>query len=146
MAAKKKNLSNASEEILIKCIILVIPTYIMQRLLLPRGFIHDIEVMILRFFYRGNEGASKIHWKAGEVCCNANKDGGSGFRDLESFNHALITKQIGRLITRPNSLVSQILQAKYFPHADISRADLGSRPSYIWRSFLEGRDLMFAGL
>lgn len=41
-------------------------------------------------------------------------EGGLGFRDLVDFNTALLAKQLWRVITKPNLLVSKVLRAKYF--------------------------------
>lgn len=50
------------------------------------------------------------------------KDGGGmGSRDLEAFNTALLGKQIWRLITKPNLLMSKVIRGKYFPNGIFSR-------------------------
>jgi hypothetical protein len=72
--------------------------------------------------------------------------GGLGFRDLEWFNLALLAKQGWRIIQNPDSLASKILKEKYFPQASFLNAQLGRRPSYIWRSFLNARSLLKEGL
>ncbi|KAJ8438337.1 hypothetical protein Cgig2_013385 [Carnegiea gigantea] len=55
------------------------------------------------------------------------------------------SKQFWRLLKSPNSLISCILQAKYFPNCSILGAGLGHRPSFIWRSILGVRDLVKSG-
>lgn len=50
------------------------------------------------------------------------------------FNRGLLAKQVWRIINEPLSLMAQILKARYFKHVDIMDANLGSNPSYIWRS------------
>ena len=35
---------------------------------------------------------------------------GLGFKDLEAFNKALLGKQVWRLLTKPNLLVSKVLK------------------------------------
>lgn len=64
------------------------------------------------------------------------RNGGLSFLDLESFNLALLCKQGWRIIKNPISLLSRVMQAKYFPLVEFSSATLGYRPSYIWRSIL----------
>lgn len=46
----------------------------------------------------------------------------------------------------PNTLSAQILKAVYYPSDDFLSAQLGSRPSQIWRSILEGREVLKQGL
>jgi hypothetical protein len=73
-------------------------------------------------------------------------DRGLGFRDMELFNLALLTRQAWRLLTSPNTLSARILKAIYYPNEDILSAELGSRPSKIWRAISEGRDALRFGL
>jgi hypothetical protein len=72
--------------------------------------------------------------------------GGLGFRDLVSFNKALLAKQGWRLLQDPDSMVGKILKAKYFPNESFLKAKLGSKPSYAWRSLFGSRDLLFQEL
>jgi hypothetical protein len=70
--------------------------------------------------------------------------GGLGFRDLIMFNKALLAKQCWRLIQNPDSLISQIIKAKYYPNSSFLDSDLGKRPSFIWRSFMAAKELSFS--
>ena len=61
-----------------------------------------------------------------------------GFRDLHSFNLAMLAKQVWRLIANPDSLCAQILRAKYYPSGDILQAGLKSGSSFTWQSLVAG--------
>jgi len=39
-------------------------------------------------------------------------------------------------------MVVNILQAKYFPNSTFLQANLGSKPSYVWRSLFNSRELL----
>ncbi|KAL0459962.1 UNVERIFIED_CONTAM: putative mitochondrial protein [Sesamum latifolium] len=71
-------------------------------------------------------------------------DGGLGFRNLEASNLALLAKQLWRLLSRPDSLISRVLRAKYFPHSHLFDARLGARPSFTWRSIMAAMALFWA--
>ncbi|KAL4316426.1 hypothetical protein AHAS_Ahas15G0283900 [Arachis hypogaea] len=46
----------------------------------------------------------------------------------------------------PNSTISRMLKAKYFRYTDFLHAEIGSVPSWGWRSVLEGRKMIEKGL
>lgn len=69
-----------------------------------------------------------------------------GFQWLENFNIALLAKQGWRLITQPDSLLSKVLKAKYYPDTDFMNAQLGNLPSYSWKSVWAARGLLDNGL
>ncbi|KAL0418839.1 UNVERIFIED_CONTAM: hypothetical protein Sradi_1297400 [Sesamum radiatum] len=46
----------------------------------------------------------------------------------------------------PDSLLHFVLQQKYFPNSSFCNANFGAAPSYTWRSLLQSRDILVAGL
>lgn len=68
-----------------------------------------------------------------------------GFKDMSSFNQAMLAKQGWRLIQNPDSLAAAILKARYFKKTDFLNAPVGSNPSYIWRSLLWGQQVILKG-
>lgn len=65
---------------------------------------------------------------------HAEREGGLGFRDLESFNMALLAKQGWRLLKSPESLAATIFKEKYYRHSSFLDAKLSSLPYLMWRS------------
>jgi hypothetical protein len=67
------------------------------------------------------------------------------FRDLESFNRALLAKQIWRLLLEPDSLCARVLRARYYPVGKLLNARMKSGSSYTWQSILVGLDCFKKG-
>lgn len=78
--------------------------------------------------------------------CLPKEQGGMGFRDLKTFNIALLAKQGWRLHNHSNSLFYRVFKAKYFPHSNFVNAVTGSRPSYVRQSILAAQGIVRKGL
>jgi ribonuclease HI len=59
---------------------------------------------------------------------------------------ALLAKQGWRIIQNPDSLVGRIYKEKYFRHSTFLDSDIGSNPSYAWRSIWSAKPLLQKGL
>lgn len=49
-------------------------------------------------------------------------------------------------MSKPNSLVSRVFKARYYPNTNFLEARMGDNPSYIWRSIMEAQGLVTAGI
>jgi hypothetical protein len=127
---KEKFLSHAGKEILIKSVIQAIPTYTMSVFRLPKTLCREINAIIGRFWWGHKEKDSKIAWMAWTGLGRNKLDGGLGYRDLITFNNALLAKQGWRLTKFPDTLVGRIFREKYYPTWDILGSSLGFHPLY----------------
>jgi hypothetical protein len=143
---KETFLSQAGKEVLLKAVVHAIPTYTVSVFQLPKTLCKDINSLMSKFLWGFNKEDNKAAWMSWSKLGRTKERGGLGFRDLEWFNLALLAKQGWRIIQNPDSLASKILKEKYFPQASFLNAQLGRRPSYIWRSFWNARSLLEEGL
>lgn len=66
---KKKLLSRAGKEILIKAVIQAIPTYLMSLYKFPVAIIHEISSAMAWFWCGGKGEARKMHWLSWDKMC-----------------------------------------------------------------------------
>jgi hypothetical protein len=143
---KIKFLSQAGKEILLKAVVQAIPTYSMNVFLLPKALCSSINSLMQRFWWGHMNKESRIHWMSWGRMGITKEKGGLGFREFSSFNKAMLAKQYWRLWKYPDSLVSRILKAKYFPNCDVLEATLRAKPSYAWRSIFSSQNILKEGL
>ncbi|KAL8146376.1 hypothetical protein AgCh_004207 [Apium graveolens] len=142
-----KFISRGGKEILVKSIVQALPSYAMNVFLLPLEITRDIEKSISKFWWNSSQSsASKINWMSWERMAKYKTAGGMGFRNFRDFNIAMLGKQGWRFITNPSSLVSRLYKEKYFADTEFIHAKVGNNPSFIWRSIVEAKQLLIAGI
>ncbi|XP_062075810.1 uncharacterized protein LOC133779929 [Humulus lupulus] len=138
-------LSRAGKETLLKTVAQALPNYAMSVFLLPLQLSRDIERLMCKYWWRSSSNKAKIHWMSWDRMSKPKADGGLGFRSLHDFNVALLGKQGWRLLKYPNTLVSKVYKSRYYPTCNFLSANLGSSPSFIWRSIMEAHHLIKQG-
>jgi hypothetical protein len=143
---KIKFLFQAGKEILLKAVVRAIPTNSISVFLILITLCRDLKGMMQRFWWGHMANDSRVHWMSWERMGRSKSRAGLGFKDLIMFSKALLAKQGWGILKDPQSLVTQVLKAKYFPHDYFLTADMGNKPSYVWKSLLSSRDLLKDGL
>ena len=67
------------------------------------------------------------------------------FRDLRSFNLAMLAKQGLRMLQDQNSLLSRCFKAKYFPRCGFLEVTDCLNSSYVWKSVLVAKQILKQG-
>ncbi|XP_021762976.1 uncharacterized protein LOC110727703 [Chenopodium quinoa] len=143
---KERLLSQAGKEILIKAVAQAIPVYMMGLFRIPDCVLNEINSMIAKFWWGSRGSERKIHWVSWKKLCLPKQLGGMGFRDLGTFNQALLAKQGWRLLNDSKSLVYSVLKARYFKNGEFISAPRGYDPSFVWRSIWGAKSLLVDGL
>ncbi|XP_059668809.1 uncharacterized protein LOC132313890 [Cornus florida] len=92
-----------------------------------------LQQKMMRFWWSGSEDLTHSHWIKWDSLCQQKKDGGLGFKDLRSFNMALLSKLTLRLFKGDTSLLFQSLKAKYFHNCSFLDSHCKTTASWIWR-------------
>jgi len=142
---QEKLLSQGGKELLIKSIAQAVPVYSMMVFQIPKNICKGITNAISHY-WRGDDNDHKwIHWQEWWKMCMPKGSGGMGFRDLQSFNLAMLAKQVWRLLREPDSLCATVLRAKYYPDGKLLNAKRKSGSSYTWQSILAGLECFKLG-
>lgn len=72
-------------------------------------------------------------------------EGGLGFRNIHTFNLALLAKQGWHLIYDLNSLMAKVFKAKYHPLFSFLKASVNPNGSYYWKSLCAVRTVLTRG-
>ena len=139
---KEKLLSQAGKEVMLKSVILAMPTYAKGCIRLSKGVCVDICKEMAKFWWGGNDKDRQIHWLGSERLTDVKGNGGLGFRDLMEFNTAMLARQLWRILTRPNLMMSRILKGRYFKGEAIWKMNIHESDSWMWKSVLSACELL----
>jgi hypothetical protein len=142
---KEKLLSQGGKELLIKSIAQAVPVYSMMVFQIPKNICKGITNAISHYKWGDDNDHKWIHWQEWWKMCMPKGSGGMGFRDLQSFNLAMLAKQVWRLLREPDSLCATVLRAKYYPDGKLLNAKRKSVSSYTWQSILAGLECFKLG-
>lgn len=143
---KNMYLSQASKEVLLKLVVQALRAYAMSLFLLPWKICKNMVSSMTNLWWSYMNKSRGIHWRAWKRLGETKSYGGLGFRDLEGFNKALLAKQVWHLLKNPDSLAGRTLKVKYFPSTNFLEANLGRKPSLLWRSLKSSFDVIKEGM
>ncbi|XP_027067847.1 uncharacterized mitochondrial protein AtMg00310-like [Coffea arabica] len=143
---EKQMLSSARKEALIKSVIQAMPNYAMACFKLLEGLCKDICKYLANFWWGSVQQDRKMHWTSWKKLSEVKGKGGLGFRDLEAFNEALLAKQLWRIITFPNLLMSKVIRAKFLKDPNGLENNPSQSASWTWKSIHSAWRLIQRGL
>ncbi|XP_027150078.1 uncharacterized protein LOC113750280 [Coffea eugenioides] len=131
---KDKMLSFVGKEVLLKFVALALPSYAMSVFKLSAELCKELYGMMAKFWWGGDSREKKMHWKSWADISDVKGKGRLGFQDIQCFNTALLAKQVWRMLTNSNLLVSKMVKGRYFPKSSILDAQVKNGASWIWQS------------
>lgn len=108
-----KFLSTAGKLVLLKSVLATMPSYAMSCFKLPMSLCKRIQSALTRFWWDTNTTKKKMAWISWDKLTKAKKEGGLGFRDIQSFNDAMLAKLSSRILEEPNCVLARVLKGKY---------------------------------
>ena len=119
---ESKRLRQGGEGIMLTAGGMAMPSHPMACFKLHTKVWRELSSKMADYWWGDNDGKKKIHWIGWKKMAAKRSKGGLGFKDLQLFNKALLAKQVWKLITQPNLLVSKVLKEKYYPKLSVSIA------------------------
>ncbi|XP_022553759.1 uncharacterized protein LOC111203903 [Brassica napus] len=141
-----KLLSGAGKLVLLKYVLVMIPSYAMSCFNLPQSLCKQIQSVLTWFWWDLKPEIRRLCWVSWEKLTMPKNAGGLGFCDIEHFNDALLAKLAWRLLKHPDSLLGQILLGKYCRQNDLLSCSSSGAMSHGWRGILAGREVIKRGL
>ena len=111
----------------------------------PNTLCDEMTSMVRKFWWGQTNEKTKMSQLSWNKVCTPKEEGGLGFRDLKTCNLALLAKQGWWHQTNTFSLVYRALKARYFPNGDFWGAEMGSWPSFTWRSIIAAQKIVRKG-
>lgn len=127
---------------MLQSVLSAMPSYAMSCFKLPQSLCKRIQSALTRFWWDSSPDKRKICWVSWKKIAKPKQYGGLGFKDLNSFNNALLAKLSWRILNNPQGLLARTLEGKYYNQAPFLESGVPNSSSHGWRSICIGRDLL----
>ncbi|KAJ0856584.1 putative reverse transcriptase zinc-binding domain-containing protein [Helianthus annuus] len=108
---KASLLSIGGRVVLIRSVLESLPNYYFSLFKAPSKVISDLEAIIRRFLWGGDEGNKKMHWVDWNSVARPKAQGGLGLNKLRNINVSLLSKWGWRLKIERNKLWVKVVEA-----------------------------------
>ena len=116
---KKKLLSNAGKEVLIKVVAQAVPSYTMSCFKLPNSLCGELTSMVRHFWWGQVKEEKKLAWMNWDKMCLSKEKGWMGFRDLKTFNLALLANRDGDSKQTPRLYSTESIKLSTFQSVNV---------------------------
>jgi len=123
-----------------------IPNYNMQTAILPKSICKDIDKINRDFLWGDTIDKKKTHLVKWEKVCRPKKFGGLGLRTCENNNLASIAKIGWNLVSKKESLWTNVLKQKYKIPVNPNNWKSKGLASHIWRGGFKTKSFFQKGI
>ncbi|KAL9690871.1 hypothetical protein QQ045_011283 [Rhodiola kirilowii] len=109
---------------------------------MPKRIFDRWNGVISLFWWKGGKEGRYIAWVDRRKMQMGKYEGGLGFKKFLLVNLALLVKQAWRILNKPELLLTKVYKARYFSRTSLLEAEMGSRPSWGWRSIHKGVQML----
>ena len=92
-----------------------IPMYTFSCFRVPKSICNKMDAISRAFWWGHDVHTRKMHLLNWDKVCKLRREGGLGLKKFSIMNRAMLAKQYWRISQNPQSLISKIFKAKYFP-------------------------------
>lgn len=112
---KERLIAKVGKESLVTAVAQAVPTFAMSCFDLTKSFCHELSALIGNYRWSQQDKENTVHWIGWEKLVKPKAQGGLGFRDMYSFNMAMLSRQAWRLIQNPDTLHARVLKSLLLP-------------------------------
>ncbi|KAA3474645.1 reverse transcriptase [Gossypium australe] len=129
-----RKLSFAGRITLAQSVLLSIPSYFMQTMMIPRGVCDVIERLVRQFIWGGTGMQPKMALVGWDTICQPRSCGGLGLRQLNDQNLSFFMKIGFSLVSKSDMLWVRVLRSKYGWKNQLPETISKYKCSHLWRA------------
>ncbi|KAG8495967.1 hypothetical protein CXB51_009247 [Gossypium anomalum] len=141
-----RQLSLAGRVTLAQSVLLSIPSYFIQTMMIPKGLCDEIECIVRKFVWGSTNGNTKVALVNWDSVCQLKPHEGLGLRCLEDHNTSFMMKMGFKIISNVNDLWVQVIRSKYEIPSGLPENISRERCSFLWRSIAKVWPLVYENL
>lgn len=124
---------------LIKHVLLSLPTYLLALIHQPKSIVKDIHKIMSNFFWNDKDGQHKYHWVKLSKLCFLQEEGDIGLRNVDDVAMSFAMKLWWRFRQR-GTLWATFMHAKYCNTRHLASIQLSPNSSPTWKRIMEARE------
>ncbi|XP_026398994.1 uncharacterized protein LOC113294834 [Papaver somniferum] len=137
---KGKTMNHSARTTMVKHVLNTLPSHQMGSFRIPKKLITQMDTLQRQFWWGKEKDLYFIGWSKLMI---PKALGGLGFRNLEHFNTALLSKVAWRSCNDEESLCFKVLKAKYSKDGSFLHLDkLKDECSWLWRGLFSGLEII----